>query len=188
MRVVTKTLRGNVLQSAALLVVLSAGAAGRSQQTGPPAFVPVPAAPIAADRPKAEPPSAVPANDLHFRVRLLDGRSSLPVKNGRVRLWYDERSSAGYLLTTDQHGEALLPEPAATPVRILVAPDGMYDCRKLSVREAMPGYNLQQIATKGVITDDLCEGGSRAVPHPGELTLFARPPHWYEKLNQDVSR
>ncbi|GAA3762023.1 hypothetical protein GCM10022270_20930 [Terriglobus aquaticus] len=155
-----------------------------AQLQGPPAGVPVPPAPIAAEQPKPEPEAAVPAGDLHFRVRLLDGRSSLPIRNGRVRVWYDERNSAGYLLTTDQQGEALLPAPSAAPVRVLAVPDGLFDCRKLSDREAMPGYNLQQIANKGVVTENHCESGSRAASHAGELTLFARPPRWYEKLNQ----
>ena len=160
----------------------------RAQLQGPPAGVPVPPAPIAADRPTVEPSAAVPAGDLHFRVRLLDGRSSVPVRNGHVRVWYDERGSAGYLLTTDAHGEALLPAPAGTPVRVLAVPDGLYDCRKLSEREAMPGYDLQQIAGRGVIAANHCDSGSRAMPHAGELTLFARSPRWYEKLNPDASR
>ncbi|WP_419803662.1 hypothetical protein [Terriglobus sp.] len=170
---------------AAVLLVCSRA---RAQQTGPPAYVPIPAAPIASDGPKAEPEVAVPAGDLHFRVRLLDGRSSLPMKNARVRVWYDEQGSAGYLLTTDLHGEALLPAPTVTPVRVLVVPDGLYDCRKLSEREAMPGYNLQQIAGKGMVTEDRCDAGARAVAHPGELTLFARAPRWYEKLNAGAGR
>ena len=130
----------------------------------------------------------MPAGELHFRVRLLDGRTSLPMKNARVRVWYDERDSAGFLLITDGRGEALLPEPPATPLRVLVIPDGLYDCRKLSEREAMPGYNLQQIAGKGTIAENRCETGTRAVPHPGELTLFARSARWYEQLNRDANR
>ena len=159
-----------------------------AQLQGPPAFVPVPAAPIASEAPKREPASAVPANDLHFRVRLLDGRSSLPIAHGRVHVWYDERGSAGYLLTTDTHGEALLPEPAGTPIRVLAVPDDLYDCRKLSERDTMPGYNLQDIAGKGLLAEDGCSAGARATPRRGELTLFARPPHWYEKLNGGMAR
>lgn len=144
---------------------------------------------MASERPRSsQPPATVPANDLHFRLRVLDGRSSTPIKSARIRLWYDERDTAGYLLTTDVHGEALLPEPAITPVRILLVPDDLYDCRKLSSRETMPGYNLQQIAQKGLILDNRCEAGTRAVPHPGELTLFARTPRWYEQLNRDAAR
>ena len=171
-----------------LAIALCGGLAARAQQTGPPAYVPVPAAPIASDQPRGEPEAAVSANDLHFRVRLLDGRSSQPVKSARVRVWYDEREGNGYLLTTDQHGEALLPAPSATPVRVLIVPDGLYDCRKLSDREAMPGYNLQQIASRGLIVENHCESGARAVPHAGELTVFARPTRWYEQLNRDASR
>lgn len=167
--------------------VLIAGMGAASvcgQQAGPPAYVPVPAAPIASEQPKPEPEVAVPTGDLHFRVRLLDGRTSLPVKNGRVRVWYDERGTSGYMLSTDQHGEALLPAPAGTPLRVLAVPDGLYDCRKLSDREAMPGYNLQEIAGKGMVTENRCDSGTRAVPHAGELTLFARPARWYEQLNR----
>lgn len=169
---------------ALLLAVRVAGA----QLQGPPAGVPVPAAPIASEQPKPEPAVAVPAGDTHFRVLLLDGRSSLPIPNGRVRVWYDERETAGYLLTTDARGEALLPAPSATPLRVLAAPDGLFDCRRLSDREPMPGYNLQQIAGKGIVAEDHCESGSRAMPHPGALTLFARRPRWYEKLNSDAGR
>lgn len=171
--------------------VLIAGTCAASvcgQQTGPPAYVPVPAAPIASEQPKPVPEAAVPAADLHFRVRLLDGRTSLPIRNGRVRVWYDERAAAGYLLNTDQHGEALLPAPAATPLRVLAVPDGLYDCRKLSDREAMPGYNLREMAGKGIVTENRCDSGTRATPHKGELTLFARPARWYEQLNRGLQQ
>lgn len=187
MPAVTKILRCKV-PLGGVLAALVCGGIGRAQQTGPPAYVPVPTAPIASEQPRAEAGVPVPANDLHFRVRLLDGRSSLPIKNGHVRVWYDERNTAGYLLTTDGHGEALLPEPTATPVRVLAVPENLYDCRKLSEREAMPGYNLQQIAGKGTVTQNHCESGTRAVPHAGELTLFARPARWYEKLNQGMAQ
>ena len=90
---------------------LGTGFAARAQQAGPPAYVPVPGAPIASDLPKPEPAVPVPSNDLHFRLRLLDGRTSLPLKTARIRLWYNEREGNGYLLTTDQHGEVLLPAP-----------------------------------------------------------------------------
>lgn len=184
----TKTPRSNFRPACLLAAALCTSVAALGQQTGPPAYVPVPAAPMASDQPKREPDVAVSPTSVHFRVRLLDGRSSLPVENGRVRLWYDERDNAGYLLTTDAHGEALLPEPPSTPLRVLVMPDGLFDCRKLSERELMPGYNLQQIAGKGVVAENHCQSGSRAAPHRGELTLFARTPHWYEKLNQGVSQ
>lgn len=178
-----------VLRESVLVGLLASCVASMpAQQTGPPAGVPVPAAPIASEQPRREAVTAVPAGDLHFRVRLLDGRSGLPIKSGKVRLWYDERDTGGYLLTTDAQGEALMPEPASTPVRILAVPEEMYDCRKLSQREIIPGYNLQQTAKKGIIATNDCGVGARAVPHAGELTLFARPLRWYEQVNRDAVR
>ena len=76
-----------------------------------------------------------------------------------------------------------MPEPLGTPVRVLVTPDDRIDCRKHPQGEPAPGYNLQQLAERGIATENSC-GSVKVKPKPGELILFARPLRWYENINR----
>lgn len=125
------------------------------------------------------------APDSHsFRIRLLDGRNGSPVAGGHVKLWYDEPSGNGYILATNGRGVALMPAPIGQPVRILVRSDGAVDCRRTQRYGPPVGYNLADIAAKGIEAENTC-GDVAVRPTPGELILFVRSERWYEKLNQN---
>ncbi len=122
-------------------------------------------------------------NSQVFRVRVVDGRNGNVLPNTHLHLWYDEAGGAGYVLATDKHGVALMPEPVGLPVRVLISPSDRIDCRKLPETEPSLGYNLQEIAAKGVAAENHC-GDAPARSRPGELVIFVRPVRWYEGINR----
>lgn len=153
-----------------------------AQQTGPPAGVPVPTAPIASDNSQSPTADTAPNSNV-FRIRLLDGRNGTPIGNAHLRLWYDDAGGPGYALVTNANGIALMPEPVGMPVRVLLSSEDRIECRKLPLHEPAPGYNLTAIAQKGDSTENRC-GFVPVKPRPGELLFFVRPPKWYEGINR----
>ena len=153
------------------------------QLAGLPAGVPVPPAPMAPDVPKITAPAEPAPDSQVYRVRVVDGRNGSILPNAHLRLWYDDAAGPGYVLATDKHGVALMPEPVGLPVRVLISPTDRIDCRKLQESEPAPGYNLQDIAAKGVSAENHC-GDTPARSRPGELVIFVRPLRWYEGINR----
>lgn len=152
------------------------------QQTGASGGIAVPPVPQSST---AIPATDSAAPDSHsFRIRLLDGRNGSPVAGGHVKLWYDEPSGNGYILATNGRGVALMPAPIGQPVRILVRSDGAVDCRHTQRYGPPVGYNLADIAAKGIAAENTC-GDVAVRVTPGELVLFVRAERWYEKLNQN---
>ncbi len=154
-----------------------------AQLSGPPAGVPVPPAPIASEAPKTISPADAAPDSHVFRVRVVDGRNGSALANAHLRLWYDDATGSGYALATDKHGVAVMPEPVGLPIRVLVSPIDRIDCRKVPENEPALGYNLQEIAAKGVAAENHC-GDAPGRPRPGELVIFVRPVRWYEGINR----
>ena len=160
------------------LLMLAAVCAAQ-QQTGSPAGVPVPPAPSTMP---GSPVARQPAGRV-FRIRVLDGRNAAPLARARVALWYDEADGEGTLLQTNELGVAAMPRPVGLPVRVLLRPNGLVDCRKQTPNIPMSGYNLKTIAAHGMAAKNSC-GAAAVRPEPGELVLFVRPMRWYEGLNR----
>jgi hypothetical protein len=121
-----------------------------------------------------------------FRVHVADGRTGDAIAGARIQLWYDEAAGPGYDVSTGARGDALMPSPVGEPIRVLVSINGYTDCRKVD-RDAPPqAYNLAQIAAQGMATQNTC-GRLTVRPGAGELVLYVRPSHWYEKLNNNPS-
>ncbi len=150
------------------------------QQTGSRAGVPVPAAP--------EPPTSSNAGQdhvasLHFRIRVVDGRNGVAIRNAHLKLWYDEPAGAGFDLATDARGEANMPAPAGQPVRVLLSLIDYTDCRHRMRDDPPQAYGIAIISTTGIVADNSC-GQVSVHAARGELILFARPRRWYEGLNR----
>ncbi|WP_232296151.1 hypothetical protein [Terriglobus sp. TAA 43] len=168
-----------LLAMVALGMVTLAHAQQQAGASGGIAVAPVPQSSTAIPVPE----SAAPYSH-SFRIRLLDGRNGSPIAGGHVKLWYDEPSGNGYILATNGRGVALMPAPIGEPVRILVRSDGAVDCRRAQRYGPPVGYNLADIAAKGIAAENTCgDAATRATP--GELILFVRAERWYEKLNQN---
>ena len=158
---------------------------GVCQLSGPPAGVPVPRAPVASDGPDTGSGEAGAPNSRVFRVHAVDGRNGGASVNAHLRLWYDDATGSGYTLATDKRGIAIMPEPAGMPVRVLIAPLDRIDCRKRTESGPPSGYNMEEIAAKGAVTENNC-GSVSARAQPGELIIFVRPPRWYEGISRDT--
>ena len=166
----------------AVFGILFTVAVHTQQQTGSPAGVPVPLPPDAAP--------SVRANDapgaMTFRVRVVDGRNGMPIRNAHVKLWYDEPAGAGFEFATDVHGVGEMPAPVGEPVRVLASVTDYTDCRKPLRGDPPQGYNLAGIAKSGTAAENAC-GRVSIHTHPGELVLFVRSAHWYEGLNRSAA-
>ncbi len=163
-----------------MLWFAASGVSHAQQQTGAPAGIPVPAPP-----PVVAPSSTAEAapGAMTYRIRVLDGRNGLPIRNAHVKLWYDEPAGSGYEFATDIHGVGEMPAPVGEPVRVLASVTDYTDCRKPMRDDPPHGYNLADIARSGVATENAC-GRVSIHTQPGELVLFVRSPHWYEGLNR----
>lgn len=167
-----------------LLIALGmATLAAAQQQTGASGGISVPAVPQPSAAATAEPDDV--ASDTHsFRIRLLDGRNGNPISGGHVKLWYDEPTGNGFIVSTNARGVALMPAPIGDPLRILVHPDTDVDCRRTKPYDPPTAYTMADIAQKGTAAENTC--GSLSVrTFPGELVLFVRPQRWYDKLNRN---
>lgn len=130
----------------------------------------------------SSPASATPTPESHaFRVLLMNGHTGLPIAGGHVLLWYNDETGPGYTAVTDTHGIALMPEPPATPVRVLVSAPDLLECRHHLSGTPPEGYGFEAIARSGVSTENTC-GGPLVRPAPGELVFYVRPPHWYNGI------
>jgi hypothetical protein len=72
----------------------------------------------------------------------------------------------------------------------VIAGESLVDCRELVRYTANPKtydtdivkdvYRFQDVLIHGVVTPNKC-GKAIAQPVPGQLVLFVRPPHWWER-------
>jgi hypothetical protein len=167
----------------ALIGMLFAVAMHAQQQTGAPAGVPVPAAPPSTVMSVTH--EATPGA-MTFRIRVLDGRNGMPIRNAHVKLWYDEPAGSGYEFATDLHGVGEMPAPVGEPLRVLASVIDYIDCRKMMRGDPPQAYNLAGIAKSGIATENAC-GRVSTHTQPGELVLFVRSPRWYEGINRGNS-
>jgi hypothetical protein len=166
----------------AFLLCTAALPAVSQQQTGAPAGIAAPTPPPASSTVDPAAAEAVPASRI-FRVHIADGRTGEAVSGARIQLWYDEPAGPGYAVMSGARGDAAMPKPVGEPIRVLVAVSGYTDCRKPD-RDAPPeGYNLADIASKGIAAGNTC-GHIAVRTGPGELVVYVRPSHWYENLNK----
>lgn len=167
-----------------LLIALGlATLAHGQQQTGASGGIPVPPVPEQ-HAPAAATPDDIAPDTHSFRIRLLDGRSGNPIAGGHVKLWYDEPTGNGYIVSTNARGIALMPAPIGEPIRILVHPDSDVDCRHTKPYDPPTAYSMADIAQKGIAAENTC-GSLSARTSPGELVLFVRPQRWYDRLNRN---
>ncbi len=165
-----------------LLLVLPCVVYGQ-QQTGAPAGLRGPAAPATSSLGVT---AGSDGHALHYRVRVVDGRTGVAIQNAHVRLWFDEPTGAGYEFATDASGVGLMPAPVSQPLRVLVSVLDYMDCRRFMRGDPPIGYNLLVIAKEGMTGQNGC--GTIAVhASAGELVLFARHSRWYEGINRNMA-
>jgi hypothetical protein len=125
-------------------------------------------------------------------VKLLDGRSGRTLKNQIVDICLAEKTFGMPTQTvrTNTEGIAFVPIPAQQTF-FVIAGESLVDCRmrvrygKAAMDDANSYkeevYRFADVLAHGAVGANKC-GKATAQPLPGQLVLFARPPHWWEKV------
>ena len=121
-------------------------------------------------------------------VKLVDGRNGHALKQQTIGVWLGDRGQGNPDVTanTDSNGTAVFPVPREQQ-SFEIAGFGLVDCRPVVVSDKSTGeykqdvYRFADVLHHGVVAENKC--GKAAMPAlPGQLILFARPPHWWEKV------
>lgn len=165
------------------LLLLCTAVCPAQRQTEAPAGIAAPALPVSTTQ--GDQDSGTAQRSRVFQVRVVDGRDAAPIRDARVRLWYDEPAGPGYQFATDAAGVGAMPSPVGTPVRILAEVTNYTDCRRPMRGDPPQGYSLEAIRQSGMAAQNGC-GAIGVRTRPGELVLFVRPARWYEGINRVV--
>jgi hypothetical protein len=134
--------------------------------------------------------AALPAQTSNtISVRLLDGRTGLPVKasNFVVRVDHHDTDHPDWVTVNDD-GTVLVTIPADAKEISLKATYGMgmdtyinCDAAKESDKERNMWYSIATILSTGIVAPDEC-ALTKYKPKPGEFTFFVRKRSWHDQL------
>ncbi len=124
-----------------------------------------------------------------LHIRVLNGRKGSPVKNASATMTVvpigpyatplerktDAQGSFSMLVESDVKGDVQL------RALVLRYPTCRY-VPKADRKKPPMIYAVHDILTHGIVSDNRCSKRTVA-PTPGELTLFVRPLHWWERLS-----
>ena len=133
-------------------------------------------------------PSAVvaaPERAVTIHIRVLDGHSGKPIVGHTVipRIEPLRAHPVENAPVTDAGGSIILTIPTNTRLNAIVS--RYPTCRHVPKSDRTKGpitFALDQILSTGVVEANSCSQRTVA-PTPGELTLFVRPLHWWERLS-----
>ncbi len=119
------------------------------------------------------------------RIRVLNGRNKKPVKLARLLMTETPVQPYNTPLeqTTDATGRSSVLVQNDIEIHTLVL--RYPTCRHVSKadRKKQPaGYSSQQILMQGIVSENGCSKRTLS-PTPGELILFVRPQHWWERTS-----
>ena len=133
---------------------------------------------------------ALPAQTANtISVRLLDGKTGLPVKasNFLVLVDHHETDHPDWVTISDD-GTVLITVPADAKVISLKATYGMgmdtyvnCDAAKENDKERNTWYSIATILSAGIVAPDECDR-TNYKPKPGEFTFFVRKRSWHDQL------
>jgi len=136
--------------------------------------------------------AALPAQtSVTISVRLLDGKTGLPVKasNFVVRVDHHETDHPDWVTVNDD-GTVMITVPADAKEISLKATYGMgmdtfinCDAAKESDKERNIWYSIATILSTGIVAPDEC-ALTKYKPKPGEFTFFVRKRSWHDNLGQ----
>jgi hypothetical protein len=121
-------------------------------------------------------------------VKLVDGRNGHALRNQSIGLWLGDRAIGNPAIarTTSSDGTAVFPVPHEQS-SFVISGFGLADCRPVKSTEKSTGeyemdvYHFPDVLSHGVVAENKC--GKATMPAlPGQLILFERPPHWWEKV------
>ena len=119
-----------------------------------------------------------------IRIHVLDGHNGQPVKGADTFTTVLPVGTFADAITTTTDGAGLetVYVPTTSSLRVLVRHHGTCDAlprkqRKLGSRPA----TAETIMATGMVGGDRC-GHQTTAPIPGELTLYVRPWHWWQRF------
>lgn len=126
-------------------------------------------------------PAQVQVATVHIRV--LNGRTEKPVKRAETSITVTPGAYATPLdRKTDLTGRLAFLVPSGTEIHTLVL--RYANCRsvpKADRKHQVESFPTGQILAGGIVSENSCSQRTIS-PTPGELTLFVRPMHWWERI------
>ena len=119
-------------------------------------------------------------------IKVLDGRNGRPMGGEIIDVWLgDHANGRPVQVRTGHDGMALLPV-SRDQQTFVVAGEFLGRCRPLpnnSSKTVVDSnvYRFADVETIGVVSQNTC-GKASSQPVPGQLIYFARPLHWWEKM------
>jgi len=123
-------------------------------------------------------------------VKLVDGRNGRALKDQAVVIWPGEKpvGMPGQTIRTNADGIAFVPIQIQQDA-FVAGGESLVDCR-MRIRHGKvvdeggtyteEVYRFADVLAHGAVGANKC-GKATAQPIPGQLVLFVRPPHWWEK-------
>jgi hypothetical protein len=137
-----------------------------------------------------------PAAAQQIAVKLIDGRNGRALGKQSVAIWLAEKMVGvpAQEVVTNADGIAFFPVPAQR-ASFVAAGESLVDCRdRLTYTGNAKRYEAEKdtvnkdevytfadVLSHGAVGANGC-GKAVAQPTPGQLVLFARPAHWWEKV------
>ena len=123
-----------------------------------------------------------------IRIRVLDGRTGKPYTHASIIVWDDTLLAPGHAAavlpstTTDDQGISVVQTSPSARISIHVTAEVGSCLPKSRAHEPLSVTRVADILSSGVLQRNIC-GKPHVEPHPGELVVFQRPLHWYERLS-----
>jgi len=129
-------------------------------------------------------------------VRLVDGRNGRALRKQSVAIWLAEKMIGvpAQEVVTNADGIAFFPVPTQQSTFVIVG-ESLVDCRERltytgnakryeaekDIVNKEEIYRVADVLSHGIVAVNRC-GKVAAQPVAGQVVLFARPPHWWEKV------
>jgi hypothetical protein len=123
---------------------------------------------------------AVITNAQTLRIQILNGKTSEPVANEHVNLFRPGDSGANWHIgefNTDENGIFIFSQIDPKTDSFTVAVDWHRPCAKSYAK-----FSLQNIFSKGSVSENTCKPKLRRSAEPGTLILFVRDETFFEKM------
>ena len=137
-------------------------------------------------------PALLPPPAQQITVKLIDGRNGQPLQHQTVGVWLGEEGVGmpTIWLNTTHDGTALLPVQHEHQ-SFMMAGISLVDCRaggkhrdngtNRAANADNGVYHFADVLSSGVVAENNC-GKTTIQLVPGQMILFVRPPHWWEKV------
>jgi hypothetical protein len=119
-------------------------------------------------------------NAQRLRVQILNGKTGKPVANEHVNLFRPGEPAANWRISefnTDANGIFIFSQIDAKTDSFTVAVDWHRPCAK-----SYSTFSLQDIVSKGFVSENTCKPKLRRSAEPGPLIVFVRDETFFEKM------